>query len=31
MLVRGTPGVGEATPLQEGGSALVQALRDTTP
>jgi hypothetical protein len=31
MLVRGTPGVGETTPLQEGGSALVQAFRDTTP
>jgi hypothetical protein len=31
MLVRGTPGVGETMPLQQGGSALVQALRDTTP
>ncbi len=31
MLVRGTPGVGQTTLLQQGGSALVQALRDTTP
>jgi adenylate kinase len=30
MLVRGTPGVGQTTLLQQGGSALVQALRDTT-
>ena len=27
MLVRGTPGVGQTTLLQEGGSALVQAFR----
>jgi hypothetical protein len=31
MLVRGTPGVGQTTLPQAGGSALVQALRDTTP
>ena len=31
MLARGTPAVGQTTLLQQGGSALVQALRDTTP